>query len=661
MERSRGMKALAPALALAVLAAVPLATAVPGSAAPGRVAAATSDTTVQHTIGDPDRDNVLDRTPGEDHVVREELAPARPDRADRRTPLLYFGQLTDFQLADEESPARVEFVDALGPPLTSAYRPQEGLGPHVVDAMVRQVRAVESPVTGRTLDLVMTTGDNADSTQCNETRWVIGLLDGRATRDATAAGPTGPVRHCAPQDLIGDGPQIDPDSGLEGTCEPADGTAYDGVRGGGTYYEPDESPGAAAGQDVVDGPGYSPNASENTREAGRSNAVRDYPGLFEEMNRPFDATGLGVPWYAVFGNHDGLVQGNQPRNPAFDAVAQGCVKVTALPPAAEATARALLAGGLTAAERDQLLQTLHSAMVDVASHPAQFPGLVDDVPRDPRRHLLTKPEYIAQHFLTAGAPAGHGFGAHNLETGQGNYAFSPAEGVRLVALDSVAENGGDGGNVDDEQFRWLHGQLSRAEERREVVVVFAHHTLRTMDQPPVSPFPPGDQGGNASTAVHFGLGPPETAGEPAACQLEGASAAPTPDETLRCLFLRHPGVVAYVAGHEHENRVVPYEGGAPARHGFWEITTAAHIDWPQQSRVIDLVDNHDGTLSLVATLVDHGAPPRPGGPGSAELASIARELAYNDPDAHNGEDAQPDARGGRGDRNVELLVQDPYG
>ncbi|MGH3329604.1 MAG: hypothetical protein ACRDPT_17730 [Streptomycetales bacterium] len=657
------MKALAPALALAVLAAVPVATALPGNAVPGRAAPAAPGTTVQHTIGDPDRDNVLDRTPGEEHVVREELAAARPDRADRRGPLLFFGQLTDFQLADEESPSRVEFVDALGPPVTSAYRPQEGLGPHVVDAMVRRVRAVESPVTGRTLDLVMTTGDNADSTQCNETRWVIGLLDGRATRDTTAAGPTGPVHHCAPHDLLGDGPQIDPDSGVEGTCEPADGRRYDGVRGHGTYYEPDESPGAAHDPDgnTVDGPGYSPDEAENTREAGRSNAVRDFPGLFEEMNRPFDAAGLGVPWYAVFGNHDGLVQGNQPRNPAFDAIAQGCVKVTALPPPAEDTARALLAGGLTAAERDELLRSLHAVMVDVATHPAQFPGLVDDVPRDPRRHLLTKPEYIAQHFLTAGAPSGHGFRAHNLETGQGNYAVSPAPGVRLVALDSVAENGGDGGNIDDEQFRWLHGQLSQAEARREVVIVFAHHTLRTMDQSPASPFPPGDQGGNSSPLVHFGLGPPEVAEGQAGCLLEGASAEPMPDETLRCLFLRHPSVVAYVAGHEHENRVVPYEGGAPARHGFWEIATAAHIDWPQQSRVIDLVDNRDGTLSLVATLVDHAAPPRPGGPGSGELASIARELAYNDPDAHNGEDGLPDARGGRDDRNVELLVPDPYG
>ena len=46
---------------------------------------------------------------------------------------------------------------------------------------------------------------------------------------------------------------------------------------------------------------------------------------------------------------------------------------------------------------------------------------------------------------------------------------------------------------------------------------------------------------------------------------------PTPDEPVRCLLLRHPSVVAFVTGHEHDNRVDPVQG-APGEHGFWEIT-----------------------------------------------------------------------------------------
>ncbi len=96
-----------------------------------------------------------------------------------------------------------------------------------------------------------------------------------------------------------------------------------GVRGARRYYEPDRSSGQ-------DGPGYSPSVRLNRRTVKRSNAVRDYPGLLDEMNRPFRSPGLGVPWYSVIGNHDALVQGNVPGIPFFSQVAMGCLKVTDL-------------------------------------------------------------------------------------------------------------------------------------------------------------------------------------------------------------------------------------------------------------------------------------------------------------------------------------------
>ena len=104
------------------------------------------------------------------------------------------------------------------------------------------------------------------------------------------------------------------------------------------------------------------------------------------------------------------------------------------------------------------------------------------------------------------------------------------------------------------------------------------------------------------------------------------------------------------------------EASGRADGGFWQVTTASHIDWPQQSRLLDVVDNQDGSLSIWGTILDHDAPANPGsgvGSSTKQLASISRELAYNDPDADNGEDGHPDARGGEGDRNVELVVRDP--
>ena len=58
--------------------------------------------------------------------------------------------------------------------------------------------------------------------------------------------------------------------------------------------------------------------------------------------------------------------------------------------------------------------------------------------------------------------------------------------------------------------------------------------------------------------------------------------------------------------------------------------------------MIELVDNGDETMSLVLTILDHAGPPNPGGArpsldakgnageGVLKLASIGREIAFND-------------------------------
>ena len=117
-------------------------------------------------------------------VVRDDLAAPRKRRLARRRSLLYFAQLSDFQLADEESPARAEALDVVDSPFTSAWRPQEALGPFTVDQVVRQVNRFDvSPIRNRArrrarLALTITTGDSADNQQINETKWVVRLLEG---------------------------------------------------------------------------------------------------------------------------------------------------------------------------------------------------------------------------------------------------------------------------------------------------------------------------------------------------------------------------------------------------------------------------------------------------------------------------------------------------
>ena len=118
-------------------------------------------------------------------------------------------------------------------------------------------------------------------------------------------------------------------------------------------------------------------------------------------------------------------------------------------------------------------------------------------------------------------------------------------------------------------------------------------------------------------------------------------------------------MIAFVAGHTHSHHIdaVSAQGGG----GFWAIETASEVDWPIQSRLLELFDNRDGTLSLFGTVIDHGGridTPAPGtsaaGFDPETLAAIGRELSFNDPQG-----GAPGGEGRPADRNVELILPDP--
>jgi hypothetical protein len=110
------------------------------------------------------------------------------------------------------------------------------------------------------------------------------------------------------------------------------------------------------------------------------------------------------------------------------------------------------------------------------------------------------------------------------------------------------------------------------------------------------------------------------------------------DDVL-AVITKYSCVIAWVNGHTHDNVIA-------ARTSFWDIGTAAHIDWPPQSRLVEVVDNDDGTLSIFTTMVDHE---------DDEITAFARELMANDPQAGFGA-----GDGGPQDRNAELVIDHPF-
>ena len=144
-----------------------------GDAVPPPLPAAS---TLEATLTDVDGDGALARGAGEPLLDRTELGGAgAPGEV-----LATLAQLTDTQVRDEESPARVPFLDRLGGAFSSTFRPHEALSTQVLAAAVRSVNRLEP-------DAVVVTGDIIDSAQETELDQALAVLDGGEVDPDTGA------------------------------------------------------------------------------------------------------------------------------------------------------------------------------------------------------------------------------------------------------------------------------------------------------------------------------------------------------------------------------------------------------------------------------------------------------------------------------------------
>jgi metallophosphoesterase (TIGR03767 family) len=345
------------------------------------------------------------------------------------------------------------------------------------------------------------------------------------------------------------------------------------------------------------------------------------PGLLDAVRASFRAPGLGLPWYGVYGNHDALMSGRMPPVSVLMDLALGSAKPASAPLDGD------LIRLLTADETEASTGLL--GLLDGERYPATA---------DPRRSPVGAKEWIAAHRASPGVPEGHGFSAEATSAARCYYGID-AGPVRFLVLDTVNRAGGWQGSLDAEQFAWLEAELEAgsshfsapdgstvtrpAEDR--LFVLFSHHPLSTL----INGFAPD------GSRRHL-------AGDVAA------------------LLHRFPNVVAWVAGHNHENTIVPIP--APDGPGFWQVNCASHIDWPEQARVLELaVDRTSGSLVLAATVLDHAGPLDHRGKDLSDplvLAGLSRELSVNE--WQNRSRPEPTGRGTAPDRNALLVIPAPF-
>jgi 3',5'-cyclic AMP phosphodiesterase CpdA len=140
--------------------------------------AATRGSTLESTWVDPLGIGILKPGPGEPLIARTDIAARRPlDHV-----IATLAHVTDAHVLDASSPARATFLDRLGPPFQSTFRPQETLTAQVLGGAVNAIEHLRP-------DAVIQGGDLIDNAQSNELEHALTTL--RGGKIPPGSGPDG--------------------------------------------------------------------------------------------------------------------------------------------------------------------------------------------------------------------------------------------------------------------------------------------------------------------------------------------------------------------------------------------------------------------------------------------------------------------------------------
>ena len=486
-------------------------------------------------------------------------------------PLLRFVQLSDVHIFDDDAFGPITGTPlelALEPTIAngSAQRLQDEYTDEVLNAMLKTVNACHER---EPFELLVATGDNTDHATLNEVRRFIDNLDGvSGTGVVTAYEENCGYLTVDPNEkarLFGNAP-----------CLPELRDAFAVATGKLAADSQAREPDPDAPEDQFAAVRSPRQVADTATASAAEGSLVLAPGLPPALRcdageGDCDNVGVEVPYYVAFGNHDGYPRGTV----TFQAPMQA----------------GTLAFG--------------------------------------RYFFESQREWINEFFRTESlpGPVGHGF-AHagsrlddDDDRNDGWYAFDAAGGaVRMIVLNTMSEGvrnelhrdgqtgadtggvvrgnevsnpiGLEMGEVSPAQFTWLEGELDAAEAAGQAILVFSHHPDRSFTEQR--------------------LGFPANGGHPAADVL--------------ALLGNTANVVAWIAGHTHENVVRPCAPGDCAlgsenvavENGFWRVETASLIDYPQEGRIVELFDVGDD-WALRLTMIR----PDP----SDDTANLSRDLA----------------------------------